>query len=298
MKMHAAAGADILSAIKFPYPVVPIVRHHHENWDGTGYPDGLRGTDIPIGARILAVIDCFDALTSDRPYRKSLSDSEAMDILMQRRGTMYDPLVVDTFAAVKDRLPDTHAKTEAAVDPTQKPTLDQNAISRSRLQAAPRRMLDEDFVRAGQTVLASLQDATFATFAILYVRDYNTDQAFGAVFPEAGPAVDANVMALGSGVTGWVIANGRAMVNADAALDFPSQPPPAGVNRYTAIPLNVAGETVGALTCYLDSPRGFGEREVAVMEKIAATFGEQPLQDLIKRVLAKVARAPITRSIH
>ena len=62
MKMHAAAGADILSAISFPYPVVPIVRHHHENWDGTGYPDGLRGTDIPIGARILAVIDCFDAL--------------------------------------------------------------------------------------------------------------------------------------------------------------------------------------------------------------------------------------------
>ena len=104
MKLHAAAGADILSAISFPYPVVPIVRHHHENWDGSGYPDGLRGTDIPIGARILAVVDCFDALTSDRPYRRRLSDREAMDILMQRRGTMYDPLIVDTFAAVKEGL--------------------------------------------------------------------------------------------------------------------------------------------------------------------------------------------------
>src|SRR3954462_11650345 len=100
MKMHASVGADILSAIDFPYPVVPIVRHHHESWDGTGYPDGLRGSQIPIGARILSVVDCFDALTSDRPYRPRLSDLEAVDILMERRGTMYDPLVVDAFMNV------------------------------------------------------------------------------------------------------------------------------------------------------------------------------------------------------
>src|SRR6266446_9448572 len=100
MKLHAPVGADILSAIDFPYPVVPIVRHHHENWDGTGYPTGIKGTDIPIGARILAVVDCFDALTSDRPYRPRLSDDEALRILFQRRGSMYDPLVVDTFARV------------------------------------------------------------------------------------------------------------------------------------------------------------------------------------------------------
>src|SRR6184192_4978390 len=100
MKLHAAVGADILSAIDFPYPVVPIVRHHHENWDGTGYPDKLRTTDIPIGARILSVVDCFDALTSDRPYRPRLSDEEALNILLERRGSMYDPLVVDTFIRV------------------------------------------------------------------------------------------------------------------------------------------------------------------------------------------------------
>ena len=86
MKLHASVGADILSAIDFPYPVVPIVRHHHENWDGTGYPERLRGTDIPIGARILSVVDCFDALTSDRPYRPRLSDEEAVRILLDRRG--------------------------------------------------------------------------------------------------------------------------------------------------------------------------------------------------------------------
>ena len=68
MKLHATVGADILASIEFPYPVVPIVRHHHERWDGAGYPAGLKETEIPLGVRILSVVDCFDALTSDRPY--------------------------------------------------------------------------------------------------------------------------------------------------------------------------------------------------------------------------------------
>ena len=104
MKQHAAMGADIISSVNFPYPVEPIVRYHHENWDGSGYPEGLIGTDIPIGARILSVVDCFDALTSDRPYRLSLSDAEAIEILLKRRGNMYDPLVVDTFLKVHKQL--------------------------------------------------------------------------------------------------------------------------------------------------------------------------------------------------
>ncbi len=97
MKTHAALGADILSSIQFPYPVVPIVRHHHENWDGKGYPDGVKGSDIPIGARILSVVDCYDALTSDRPYRPAMTDEQALAILYSGAGRMYDPLVVDAF---------------------------------------------------------------------------------------------------------------------------------------------------------------------------------------------------------
>ena len=100
VKLHSAVGADILAAIEFPFPVVPIVRHHHENWDGSGYPDGLAGTDIPIGARILSVVDCFDALTSDRPYRSKLPDDAALAILKNRRGTMYDPVVVDALLEI------------------------------------------------------------------------------------------------------------------------------------------------------------------------------------------------------
>ncbi len=105
MKTHSSLGADILAAIEFPYPVVPIVRHHHENWDGSGYPDGLAGTEIPLGARILAVVDCFDALTSDRPYRCRLAVADAIAILRDRRGRMYDPLVVDVFMELQQDWP-------------------------------------------------------------------------------------------------------------------------------------------------------------------------------------------------
>lgn len=100
IKRHTVVGAEIVSRIDYPYPVVPIVRHHHENWDGSGYPDGLSGHDIPIGARILSVIDCYDALTSDRPYRRAMNHDDAMAIVLERRGTMYDPTVVDVFAAL------------------------------------------------------------------------------------------------------------------------------------------------------------------------------------------------------
>jgi response regulator RpfG family c-di-GMP phosphodiesterase len=80
--------------------VVAIVRHHHEHWDGSGYPAGLAGADIPIGARILAIVDCFDALTSDRPYRPRLSPEDAMVIVRQRSGRMYDPVMVESFVEV------------------------------------------------------------------------------------------------------------------------------------------------------------------------------------------------------
>jgi diguanylate cyclase (GGDEF)-like protein/putative nucleotidyltransferase with HDIG domain len=94
MKIHPTVGAEILDRVQFPYPVTPIVRSHHEKWNGKGYPEGLRGEAIPMGARILSVVDCFDALTSERPYRRAMSADDAMNYVVSEAGTSFDPRVV------------------------------------------------------------------------------------------------------------------------------------------------------------------------------------------------------------
>ncbi|MGB8011267.1 MAG: diguanylate cyclase [Terriglobales bacterium] len=94
MKIHPQVGAEILERVRFPYPVVPIVRAHHEKFDGTGYPMGLKGMDIPIGARILSAVDFLDALASDRQYRRALPLHEAMARVVQESGKSFDPNVV------------------------------------------------------------------------------------------------------------------------------------------------------------------------------------------------------------
>ncbi len=97
MKIHPIVGSDILDRVEFPYPVVPIVRSHHEKWDGSGYPDGLKQEAIPIGARILSAVDCFDALASERPYRRAMSPEEAMGNLSAEKGRSFDPRVVEVM---------------------------------------------------------------------------------------------------------------------------------------------------------------------------------------------------------
>ncbi len=94
MKVHPVVGAEILERVNFPYPVVPIVHSHHEKYDGTGYPEGLVGDQIPIGARILSAVDCLDALASDRQYRQALSLDDAMAIIAREAGKAFDPKIV------------------------------------------------------------------------------------------------------------------------------------------------------------------------------------------------------------
>ena len=112
MKIHPIVGAEILERVNFPYPVVPIVRAHHEKFDGTGYPDGLKGEEIPIGARILSAVDCLDALASDRQYRKALPLEGAPAIVAAESGTSYDPRVVKVLQARYREL-ELKAKSEA-----------------------------------------------------------------------------------------------------------------------------------------------------------------------------------------
>ena len=99
MSRHSEYGSEILSHMKSHRAVVPGVRGHHEKYDGTGYPDRLKGSDIPLVARIICVADAFDAMTSDRPYRKALSSREAFAELKRCRGTQFDPDIVDVFLA-------------------------------------------------------------------------------------------------------------------------------------------------------------------------------------------------------
>src|ERR1017187_3228457 len=94
MKVHPVVGAEILDRVQFPYDVVPIVRAHHERWNGSGYPYGLKGEEIPLGARILATVDCLDALASDRQYRRALPLDEAMAVIVSEAGKSYEPRIV------------------------------------------------------------------------------------------------------------------------------------------------------------------------------------------------------------
>jgi putative nucleotidyltransferase with HDIG domain len=102
MKNHTVAGADIVAKLNFPWEILPIVRSHHERWNGTGYPDGLAGEDIPFTARILCVADVYDALTTARSYRPALSREEALQIMERDAGIGLDPELFAKFRALLD----------------------------------------------------------------------------------------------------------------------------------------------------------------------------------------------------
>jgi len=130
MKIHTVVGAQILGRVDFPYPVIPIIRHHHEQWDGLGYPDKLKGEQIPITARIISVVDCFDSVREDRPFRRGMTTDEATALLLRGSGTHFDPKVVDEFIK---HLPEFDAEMAAykrarALDPTWFRTTGQLAI--------------------------------------------------------------------------------------------------------------------------------------------------------------------------
>lgn len=108
MRKHPVVGEQMLSGIEFVGPALPIIRHHHERWDGKGYPDGLAGPDIPIGARIVAVCDAFDAMTSDRPYRRAAPHERAFQELLDCAGSHFDPDFAVLFVEVMRQIGEEH----------------------------------------------------------------------------------------------------------------------------------------------------------------------------------------------
>jgi diguanylate cyclase (GGDEF)-like protein/putative nucleotidyltransferase with HDIG domain len=297
MKLHASVGADILSAIDFPYPVVPIVRHHHENWDGTGYPAGIKGTDIPIGARILAVVDCFDALTSDRPYRPRLPDNEALAILKQRRGTMYDPVIVDTFFRVHATTPReperkgpasdvlntiTYSNRAQGIDySTVTPPDHEKAVTLFQLAGA---LAGHGSINdAGDIIARHLQRIIPSALCVFYLYDASIDEleakhaiGFGA------SSVKGMRIPLGQRLSGWVAANRQTISNSDAALDLGDSG--LGTRLKSCLSSALVGDDalVGVLTLYSTESNGFDEdhrriieattRQIASALRNAATF--------------------------
>ncbi|TXT21163.1 MAG: diguanylate cyclase and metal dependent phosphohydrolase [Planctomycetota bacterium] len=276
MKLHAGIGADILSSIEFPYPVIPIVRHHHESWDGTGYPDGLRGTAIPLGARILSVVDCFDALTSDRPYRPKLSSSQALQVVIERRGTMYDPVVVDTFAANILRLE------EAAVDPgPESPTLKQiaelnNPANLPTLQSphGASELSHPMIAEADWTAAFSgaIESAHLAPVALGRAAGY---------MPVTGCAI---YVVDGDGACGWVAANRVTSLNSIAALDLDQGVDTHGLLSSVVSPILDAGDNVrgvlafysNVLNCFSVSHQTMAEAAARALSSVLPTDIQEP----------------------
>lgn len=292
MKRHADIGADLLSSVKFPYPVVPIVRHHHEHWNGGGYPAGISGTDIPLGARILSVVDCFDALTSDRPYRPRLSTEEAFGIIRESRGKLYDPLVVDTFIRAYEEIgplairagQEARSFMESAAlsdDETSRPLrqIRANASEATLLDACSTEIAKAGSVNTSLHVVAQcLRQLTPATVYALFMYDSAADvlTCIGTVGDEQR-LLGALTIRLGERVTGWTAANRRTSVNSNASLDLVEI---AGffvprMRSTLATPLVINENLIGVLSAYSSKQDAFNESHSYAFEKIASTLASR-----------------------
>ena len=277
MKLHASVGADILSAIDFPYPVVPIVRHHHENWDGTGYPAGIKGTDIPIGARILAVVDCFDALTSDRPYRPRLSDDDALAILKQRRGSMYDPVIVDTFLKVHSTGPKEPDRKGPASEVLNTITYSGRPAVVEQVPAQLKPVTFYELVRAlcgqgttddvGDIIARHLQQVIPSALCVFYLYDAAKDELDATCAVGIGStAVKGMRISLGQRLSGWVAANRQTISNSDAALDLGDIDIAIKLKSCLSSPLVADEALVGVLTLYSVEANAFTDAHRHIFE--------------------------------
>lgn len=287
MKLHTLVGAQILGRVEFPYPVVPIVRSHHERWDGKGYPDGLKGEDIPLTARVISVVDCFDAVREDRQYRRALSREEAIELLMQGSGTQYDPRVVGIFVT---HLPQFEAEinahkgaptpnygiepteelsdaarevapaaglAEATIAATNKVSSDKPKLKHHELlalyemaQALNGARDREEITRAFTAKLSAIApfDTCAVTLAAPDTGAYRVVHAAG----EHAALLQNRSIAAGEGITGWVIANYKLFCNNEPKLDLP----PALIDTFAhyrtlaAFPIIKDDNMYGAITLY------------------------------------------------
>ena len=301
IRAHPKVGADIISAVPFPYPVAPLILSHHERWDGKGYPAGLKGEEIPLGARILSVVDYFDALMAERPYHKAMSFDAAIALLQQEAGKALDPTVVQHFVAALPELRVEAAKLDEAYRRTPPETTPAVGSPATGLMPEPeKKNVFEDIALAHREIYALYEIAQAMgtslgvadTMALISAKLSNLvpfscaalflyDEESESLQCRFATGVDAEIIQQikvqnGEGLTGWVARNRRALVNARPSAD-----------------LEVAGVSASATTLQsaLVCPLTFGERFIGTLSvyHVDAAFYRDDHRRLLDRVSEQAA---------
>lgn len=296
-KIHTIVGAEILSRVNFPYPVIPVVKHHHERWDGLGYPDRLKGEEIPITARIMAVVDCFDSVREDRPFRSAMSREAAIDLLREGEGSHFDARIVELFinnlaqfeAEIAIRgldkqlhvgAPDsTNASADDGVARARENTsfAAYNEIRNAHREVYALYEIARKFSSSLEVekTLAVLVDKVgqLVPFDTCAVYLYNEEKGYARTALAVGLDTDALVgrcIAPGEGVTGFALANRRAVSELNPSLDF------AGIElarerRYrsmASLPLFKDDLLLGALSLYSTGLREYSDNQLRLLETV------------------------------
>jgi diguanylate cyclase (GGDEF)-like protein/putative nucleotidyltransferase with HDIG domain len=301
MKIHTTVGGDILRRVGFPYPVEDIVRHHHERWDGKGYPSGLKAETIPLVARIIAVVDFYDATRCDRPYRTGMTREESLKLLREMAGTSFDPQVVETFIehviefdhliASQDiqeqvsakRLDDENgARPDAGLASDTLGAPDQDSGFRSISEAQREVFALHEIAQTIGTSLNMQDTVTLVSNKLRAIVPFDTciiflvDEKTGKAYPASVAGEDTEVfakrrMSIGDGITGWVIANARSMCNTSPELDLVGVPEEITkqICGVLVSPLIREDGAFGAITLYSKSIRAYSSEHVRLLESVA-----------------------------
>jgi putative nucleotidyltransferase with HDIG domain len=309
LKVHPLVGAEIVEQVQFPYPVAALVRAHHEKWDGSGYPFGLKGDEIPLGARILTAVDCLDALSSDREYRKGISLEEAMEHLKQESGRSFDADVVrvlegkwreldlEARQSVNHPLLSTAARIENGIAPDAGLDLHSGASWEgarflSTIAAARKEEQQLRNLATGIGKSLELQETLHRLHDLLQGMLHYDAVAFfihraNALRVEFASGVTESMLfsldiAVGDGLTGWVALRQQAVVNGNPEVDpgFVADPQ-APLLSALSIPLSGRGGLVAVLNLYRAQKDAFSRDDLRILTAIApniATAVEHALQ--------------------
>jgi diguanylate cyclase (GGDEF)-like protein/putative nucleotidyltransferase with HDIG domain len=299
MKVHPLVGAEILERVAFPYPVAPIVRSHHERWDGSGYPEGLSGEEIPIGARILAAVDCLDALASHRQYRAAVPLADAMTQVKQRAGTWFDPGVVEILERRYVELEHMAQTTEEALVPqslSKSVRVERGLEPAAGFEADARNALADttDFLgsiaaarQEAQTMFELSQDLGVSlslseTLSVLSMRlrkmiPYDSIAVFvnrnGWLLPELVNgenfrALSSLKIRVGEGLCGWVAENCKPIVNGNPLVEVGYTVDPekqVSLQSALAVPLEGLNGVVGVLAMYHSNRDAFSPDHLRIL---------------------------------